>query len=510
MSIFVFCEKIARKIISLKSPHIIRRRAPRKHVVRKRGGFARGGAGARACHLYPAPVRTDARHHTPRRTPTFRARRTRLTSCQTARASAHRAVHLDRPGTKARACSWRHAEAQTLGDDAEQRVYTCGSRSYSPSICSPQVRASLVLACLRFLLPKRRLLTKLFSPFDAQSGTVSLRRSSMPNDGRKKCALRIDARCPRPIRLHRVRCPSTACKTHPLTFIPPQGIALVCSDCETTETSRWCTNKDDKDKPVCVVCYKRQACHARRSHASIFQIYVSSRPDPNTRGAPVRSSLPAMASAPVAVTMGQIQAKCEGRSSRSTRGTAYRVTIKRCAFHDSSFFLSLCSSDPVGMITSVTSCFVSTHVVRVPYSSQELAIETAAGTTCVVCRTDRTVIQWYNSKDEPENKMCNPCYEKNRLDVAVAAGTTCVKCETDTTSKWYSCKDEPGTKICISCYQKNMLDVAAAAGTTCVKCGTDTTFNWYNCKDEPGTKICMGCYDKNSCEKKKAAKANEK
>ena len=36
---------------------------------------------------------------------------------------------------------------------------------------------------LRFLLPKLRVLTKLFSLFDAQSGTVSLRRSTMPNDG---------------------------------------------------------------------------------------------------------------------------------------------------------------------------------------------------------------------------------------------------------------------------------------------------------------------------------------
>ena len=118
------------------------------------------------------------------------------------------------------------------------------------------------------------------------------------------------------------------------------------------------------------------------------------------------------------------------------------------------------------MITSVTSCFVSTHVVRVPYSSQELSIETAAGTTCV-------------------------------------------KCGTDTTIQWVICKDKPGTKFCVTCYQKNLLDVAAAAGTTCVKCGTDTTVKWYRCKDEPGTKICISCYDKNSSEKKKAATANE-
>ena len=110
-----------------------------------------------------------------------------FTSCQTARASAHRAVHLDRPGTKARACSPRHANAQTLSDGTEQRVYTFGSRSRSQSICSTQVRASLVLACLRFLLPKQRVLTKLCSLLDANLiNSVSLRIGLyffVPNDG---------------------------------------------------------------------------------------------------------------------------------------------------------------------------------------------------------------------------------------------------------------------------------------------------------------------------------------
>ena len=120
----------------------------------------------------------------------------------------------------------------------------------------------------------------------------------------------------------------------------------------------------------------------------------------------------------------------------------------------------------IGMMTSVTSCFISTYVVRVSYFSQKLAIETAAGTTCG-------------------------------------------ECGTDTTSEWINCKDT-GTKLCTACYDKNRLDVAAAAGTTCVKCGTDTTNQWYSCKDEPGTKICKPCYDKNRSEKKKAASANEK
>ena len=40
---------------------------------------------------------------------------------------------------------------------SNESIYTRGRRSFSQSICSPQVRASLVLACLRFScqLPKR-------------------------------------------------------------------------------------------------------------------------------------------------------------------------------------------------------------------------------------------------------------------------------------------------------------------------------------------------------------------
>jgi hypothetical protein len=176
--------------------HQISRAASEEHDgVRKLGGYARGGADTHEYRAHPAAVPNDARF-APRRTRTFRARRICFTSCQTARASAHRAVHLDRPDTQARACSWRHANAQASGDGTE-RVYTFGRRSFSPSICSPEVRASLVLVCLRFLLPKQRELTKLFSLFDANlKHTVSLRRPSMPNDGLKRCALRIDERCP--------------------------------------------------------------------------------------------------------------------------------------------------------------------------------------------------------------------------------------------------------------------------------------------------------------------------
>jgi hypothetical protein len=154
--------------------------------VLKRGGSARGGADVHEYRPQPAAVRNHARD-TPRHTRTFRARRILFTSCQTARASAHRAVHLDGPNTKARACSWRHANAQALGDDTEQRVYTFGRRSFSTSICSAQVRASL---CPRlFTISPANCQSgvtdkTLFAPGDANlNNTVSLRRSAMPNDG---------------------------------------------------------------------------------------------------------------------------------------------------------------------------------------------------------------------------------------------------------------------------------------------------------------------------------------
>ena len=165
--------------------HQISRASDSHDDVLKHGLAARGDANVHEFRPHPAAVRNHARFPRPR-TSTFHARRILFTSCQTAR-SAHRAVHLDRPGTKARACSPRHANAQTLGDGTEQRVYTFGSRSRSQSICSTQVRASLVLACLRFLLPKQRVLTKLCSLLDANLiNSVSLRIGLyffVPNDG---------------------------------------------------------------------------------------------------------------------------------------------------------------------------------------------------------------------------------------------------------------------------------------------------------------------------------------
>ena len=83
-----------------------------------------------------------------------------------------------------------------------------------------------------------------------------------------------------------------------------------------------------------------------------FIIFVSSHPDPNTRGAPFRSSLPAVASASNAVRMGQIQANWLGRSSRRARGTAGRVANERCTISASSLSFSLLALPTfIGMIT---------------------------------------------------------------------------------------------------------------------------------------------------------------
>ena len=167
-------------------------RAPRTEHdgVLRHGRYARGGSDTRDYRSQPAAARsTDARETRPRTTPTCRARRIRLTSCQTARASAHRAGHLDRPDTKARACSWRHANAQALGDGTEQRVYLYPRKAklfakhmFPAGACFP------CPGCLRFFLPfcgeRAQQLTILFSLFDANlKNTVSLRRSMEPNDG---------------------------------------------------------------------------------------------------------------------------------------------------------------------------------------------------------------------------------------------------------------------------------------------------------------------------------------
>ena len=57
--------------------------------------------------------------------------------------------------------------------------------------------------------------------------------------------------------------------------------------------------------------------------------------------------------------------------------------------------LSPCPGDFVGVTTCATSCFVSTHVVRVPYSSQELDVAAAAGEDVRDVRDgyDRYVVQ---------------------------------------------------------------------------------------------------------------------
>jgi hypothetical protein len=145
--------------------------------VRKRDEYARGGADASEYRPQPAAVRNDARD-TPRRTSNFRARRTRFTSCQT-----EQSIWMDQ--------ARRHGRA--LGDTrTPMRLPMAPSNESTPSeveaALHPQVRASLVLACLRFLLPTAKAAgvtdKTLFAPADANlNNTVSLRRSAMPDDG---------------------------------------------------------------------------------------------------------------------------------------------------------------------------------------------------------------------------------------------------------------------------------------------------------------------------------------
>jgi hypothetical protein len=117
-------------------------RAPRTEHdgVLRHGRYARGGSDTRDYRSQPAAARsTDARETRPRTTPTCRARRIRLTSCQTARASAHRAVHLDGPNTKARACPWRLTTsrrwAMTPSNDSIPAEGEAFRQAYVPRRC---------------------------------------------------------------------------------------------------------------------------------------------------------------------------------------------------------------------------------------------------------------------------------------------------------------------------------------------------------------------------------------
>ena len=172
----------------------------------RHGRYARGGSDTRDYCSQPAAARsTDARETRPRTTPTCRARRIRLTSCQTARASAHRAVHLDGPNTKARACPWRLTTprrwAMTPSNDSIPAEGEAFRKAYVPRRCvlplswlftiSPAILRRESSAADNTLFALRRKLKK-YSESPKVYGTERWI---------KKVRLRIDARSQRPIRL---------------------------------------------------------------------------------------------------------------------------------------------------------------------------------------------------------------------------------------------------------------------------------------------------------------------
>ena len=151
--------------------------------VLQHGRAARGGADTRKYRPQSAAVRNDARF--PRqRTRTFRARRILFTSCQTARV-------FSTPSTP---CGWtRHEGTGVLLATRDRPDVGRWHRATSLYLRKAKLfavnmfPAGACFPCLRFLLPKLRVLTKLFSLFEANLKiTVSLRRSktkTMPNDG---------------------------------------------------------------------------------------------------------------------------------------------------------------------------------------------------------------------------------------------------------------------------------------------------------------------------------------
>jgi hypothetical protein len=202
------------------------------------------------------------------------------------------------------------------------------------------------------------------------------------------------------------------------------GVPLVCSECETTETSRWLGNKDRPEKPICNVCYFRQlaarrgtcdCCGKEGTHASAMR----------------RSKLKKDA---------WLCTPCSHREAPADR------TCGACGASvndDSSAWLRSKLEDDAWLCTRC-------------YHRQLVTIAKAAGTTCGDCGTDTTP-SWYNSKLKPGAKVCQSCYLRLKLAEAKAVGTTCGECGTDTTSQWRNSKRFPGTKVCQSCYKKNWL-----------------------------------------------------
>ena len=101
------------------------------------------------------------------------------------------------------------------------------------------------------------------------------------------------------------------------------GVPLICSECDTKETSRWTASKADPNKPVCRACYQRQVRRAFRFLASIVCI-LSAIPVfvTDAYGICLHSSPPPAATAPTAGSPVRTRPICARRGSRTARGCA--------------------------------------------------------------------------------------------------------------------------------------------------------------------------------------------
>ena len=98
---------------------------------------------------------------------------------------------------------------------------------------------------------------------------------------------------------------------------------MICSECDTKETSRWTASNADPNKPVCKACYQRQVRRAFRSLASIVCI-LSALPVFVTDASVMylHSSVPPAGTAPNAGSPVRTRARCARRGSRTARGCA--------------------------------------------------------------------------------------------------------------------------------------------------------------------------------------------
>jgi hypothetical protein len=114
-----------------------------------------------------------------------------------------------------------------------------------------------------------------------------------------------------------------------LTFIK-MDVPLICTKCETKETSSWSASKADPKKPVCNKCHRRQVRRASHSLASIVCI-LSALPVfvADAYVMLLHSSPPPAATAPAARSPVRSRARCSGRSSRSALGCARSAGTKK-------------------------------------------------------------------------------------------------------------------------------------------------------------------------------------